>query len=57
MNMHYKYNESDNENELIQNIVKFDNLIGLKLKNYSYGNIEYEDEETFHQFSNVKIYN
>jgi len=57
MNMHYKYNESDNDNELIQNLRKFENLIGLKLKNYSYDNIEYEDsdEGIFYQKINVKI--
>ena len=49
--MHYKYNESDNDNELIQNLGKFENLIGLKLKNYSYGNIEYS-----YEFFDVKIY-
>ena len=57
--MHYKYNESesDNDNELIQNLGKFENLIGLKLKNYSYGNIEYSYEGSFYQFIDVKIYN
>ena len=51
--MHYKYNESesDNDNELIQNLGKFENLIGLKLKNYSYGN-----EGDLYEFFDVKIY-
>ena len=53
--MHYKYNESDNDNELIQNLGKFENLIGLKLKNYSYGNIDsYEGD--LYEFFDVKIY-
>ena len=56
MNMHYKYNESDNDNELIQNLGKFENLIGLKLKNYSYGNIEYSYEGDLYEFFDVKIY-